>query len=324
MTETLTILLKITVVIFMAGNLLELGLRLNLQEAFRGLRDVRFVTLSVLWAFVLCPALAYGLTQVVPLTPPYAIGLILLGLAPCAPLLPMMADKARGDLNCAASFMLLASAGTVIYMPIMVPLMVKGLTVSAWAVAKPMLVLVLIPLLIGVVIQSWSASKASLIQPFIKKGTGLDTLIMLILVVVIYGKGFIGAIGTYAIGTQVIFFSVITAASYALGFGMPQRQKSVLSLGICTRNCGAAMAPLFVAQGVDQNAIVMVSLGIPMMVVFSLIAARVFAGRAGQTPSEKSGPESPHTRKPVNHDEEKNKSTAKQTAETKYQTNEHY
>jgi hypothetical protein len=44
MTETLTILLKITVVIFMAGNLLELGLRLNLREALRGLRDMRFVT----------------------------------------------------------------------------------------------------------------------------------------------------------------------------------------------------------------------------------------------------------------------------------------
>ena len=282
MTDILTILLKITVVIFMAGNLLDLGLRLNLKEALRGLRDVRFVTLSVLWAFVLCPALAYGLTLVIPLTPPYAMGLILLGLAPCAPLLPMMTEKARGDLNYAASFILLASVGTVIYMPIMVPLLVKGLTVSPWAVAKPMLILVLIPLVIGVVIQTRWASTASLIQPFVKKGTGLDTILMLILVVIIYGKGFIGSIGTYAIGTQVIFFTVITAASYALGFGMPRGQKSVLSLGICTRNCGSALAPLFVAQGVDQSAIVMVTLGIPMMFGFAAIAARVFAARAGQ------------------------------------------
>jgi BASS family bile acid:Na+ symporter len=295
MTETLNNLLKITVVIFMAGNLLELGLRLNLKEALQGLRDARFVTLSVLWAFVLCPALAYVLPMLIPLTPPYAMGLILLGLAPCAPLLPMMTEKAHGDLNYAASFILLASAGTVIYMPIMVPVMVKGLTVSAWAVAKPMLVLVLIPLVIGLIIQVRSAATAERIQPFVKKGTGIDTLLMLILVVIIYGKGFIGAIGTYAIGTQVIFFTVITVASYALGFGMPPRQKSVLSLGICTRNCGSALAPLFVVQGVDQSAIVMVSLGIPMMFGFAAIAARVFAARAGQPLSEKSvaGPASP-------------------------------
>jgi BASS family bile acid:Na+ symporter len=298
MTETLTILLKITVVIFMIGNLLDLGLRLNLKEALRGLRDVRFVTLSVLWAFVLCPALAYALTLVIPLTPPYAMGLILLGLAPCAPLLPMMTEKARGDLNYAATFILLASAGTVIYMPIMVPVMVKGLTVSAWAVAKPMLVLVLIPLVIGIVIQVRSAATASLIQPFVQKVTGIDTLLMLILVVIIYGKGFLSAVGTYAILAQVIFFTVITAASYALGFGMPSRQKSVVSLGICTRNCGSALAPLFVGQGVDQSAIVMVSLGIPMMFGFAAIAARVFAARAGQSPSKKSSPESPQTQNP--------------------------
>jgi BASS family bile acid:Na+ symporter len=298
MTEFLNILLKITMVIFMIGNLLDLGLRLNLKEALRGLRDVRFVTLSVLWAFVLCPALAYALTLVIPLTPPYAMGLILLGLAPCAPLLPMMTEKARGDLNYAASFILLASAGTVIYMPIMVPLLVKGLTVSAWAVAKPMLILVVIPLVIGIVIQLRSGATASLIQPFVKKATGIDTLVMLIVVVILFGKGFLSAVGTYAILAHVIFFTVITAASYALGFGMPPRQKSVVSLGICTRNCGAAMAPLFVAQGVDPNAIVMVSLGIPMMFAFSAIAARVFAGRAGEPASEKSSPESPQTQTP--------------------------
>jgi BASS family bile acid:Na+ symporter len=280
MTELLPILLKITVIIFMAGNLLELGLRLDLKKAMAGLRDVRFVTLSLLWAFVLCPALAWGLTRVIPLTEPYAMGLILLGLTPCAPLLPMVADRARGDLNYAATFMLLASVGTVAYMPIMVPLMVKGLTVSTWAIAKPLVVLVVIPLVIGVSIQILLPPVASRIQPFIKKGTGIDTVLMLILVVIIYGKGFLGSIGSYAIGTQAVFYLVITAASYALGFGMPPRQKSVMSLGLCTRNCGTALAPLFIAADVDQSAIVMVSLGIPMMFISALIAARVFAARS--------------------------------------------
>lgn len=280
MTELLPVLLKITVVIFMAGNLLDLGLKLNLKEALTGLRDVRFVTLSLVWAFVLCPALAYLLGVVLPLNAPYAMGLLLLGLAPCAPLLPTMVDKAHGDVNYAATFMLLASAGTVIYMPIAVPLLVRGLTVSAWAVAKPMLVFVLVPLVVGVAIQLRSPSTGSFLQPLVKKITDWDTLLMLVVVVVTYGTGFIGAIGTYAIGAQIVFFSVTIAASYVLGFGLPQRQRSVLSLGLGTRNCGAAMAPLLVAADVDQSATVMVTLGIPMMVVFALIAARLFAARA--------------------------------------------
>jgi BASS family bile acid:Na+ symporter len=113
-----------------------------------------------------------------------------------------------------------------------------------------MLILVLLPLVIGLVIQSRSASTASRLQPFVKKGTSLNTLLMLLLVIVVYG--------------------------------MPQPQKSVVALGICTRNCGAALAPLLVAPDVDQSAIVMVTLGIPMMFGFASIAARVFAARAGE------------------------------------------
>jgi len=285
MTELLPILLKITIVIFMVGNLLELGLRLDLKKAMGGLRDVRFVTLSLLWAFVLCPALAYLLGVALPLSEPYAMGLLLLGLAPCAPLLPGMVDKAHGDVNYAASFMLLVSAATVVYMPLAVPLLVKGMTVSAWTVAKPMLFLILIPMVIGIAIQIWRPSTASLIQPYVKNGTTVDTLVMLLLIVVIYGKGFLGAIGTWAILAQVLFFTLTIVASYALAFGVPPRRKSVLALGLSTRNVGAAIAPLFAAPDVAPEATVMVTLGIPMMVLFSVIAARVFAARAGPADS---------------------------------------
>jgi BASS family bile acid:Na+ symporter len=216
---------------------------------------------------------------VLPLSEPYAMGLLLLGLAPCAPLLPGMVDKAHGDVNYAASFMLLASAGTVVYMPLMVPLLVKGVTVSAWTVAKPMLFLVLIPLVIGIAIQRSRPAIASSIHPYVSKGTGIDTLLMLLLVVVIYAKGFTAAVGTWAILAQVLFFTLTIAASYALAFGVPPARKSVMTLGLSTRNVGAALAPLLVATDAAPETTVMVTLGIPMMGLFSFIAARIFAGR---------------------------------------------
>lgn len=58
--ETLNALLKISLVIFMAGNLLDMGLRLKLGTALVGLRNMRFVSFSLLWCFVLGPAVAWG------------------------------------------------------------------------------------------------------------------------------------------------------------------------------------------------------------------------------------------------------------------------
>ncbi len=108
----------------------------------------------------------------------------------------------------------------------------------------------------------------------------LVALVMPMLCVVIYGKGFIGAVGTYAIGTQILFFSVAIAASYCLSPGLTPGQKSVLSLGMSTRQLGAAFAPLFALSEVDQRALVMVALGVPMQTIVSLLAARWFARRA--------------------------------------------
>ena len=206
--------------------------------------------------------------------------MVLLGMALCAPFLPMMVDKARGDLAYAAAFMLLASVVTVVYMPLAVPLMVKGFTADAWTIAKPLLFFIMVPLAIGIAIQRARAPVASRIEPIVKKIAGIDTILMLLLCVVVYGKGFIGAVGTYAIGTQILFFSVAIAASYCFSPGLKQGEKSVLSLGMSTRNLGAAFAPLFAAASVDQRAIVMVAIGVPMQTIFSLLAARWFARRA--------------------------------------------
>jgi BASS family bile acid:Na+ symporter len=180
-----------------------------------------------------------------------------------------------------AAFMLLASVATVAYMPLAVPLLVKGFSAGAWTIAKPLLFFLLVPLAIGMAIQSRSASFASRIEPIVKKVTGIDTLLMLGLCVAIYGKAFLGLVGSYAIGVQVLFFSVAAVGPYLLSFGLPEGQKIVLSLGMCTRNIGAALAPLFAAPDVDQRAIVMVSFGVLMQAAFALAAATYFGRRAG-------------------------------------------
>ena len=147
------LLFKMSLAIFMVGSLLEMGLRLSLPDALRGLRNMRFVAHTLVWSFIICPALAYAITFVIPLNPTYAIGLVLLGMAPCAPFVPILVDKAKGDFGFTVAFMFLASAGTVVCMPFTVPLLAKGLTASAWAIARPLLIVVLLPMAVGVIIR---------------------------------------------------------------------------------------------------------------------------------------------------------------------------
>ncbi len=273
----LDLLMKVSLVLFMAGSLLDMGLGLKLRDALIGLRDVRFLGFGLVFGFGFGPVLALILTWVIPLEPSYAIGLLLIGLTPCAPFLPGMVTRARGDMNYAAAMLLLAAVGTVVILPLAVPFVAPSLTADVWSIAKPLLVVVLLPLILGIAIFARAPAAAATIRPVVKTVTAAATIAVLILCAVLYGKGFVSTFGSYAIGAQIVFFTVITAASYLLSGGLSQSRRSVLALGMCTRNVGAAMVPLFSAAAVDQSAMIMVVLGVPMQLVFSLLAAHWFA-----------------------------------------------
>lgn len=275
-------LLKITLVIFMIGNLLGMGLRLRLAEALRDLGDLRFIAISLLWGFVLLPGVAYAIVQVVPMAHPYAVGLLLLAMTPCAPFLPPMVERARGDLGYTAAFMLLVSVVTVGYLPFAVPMLITGFSADPWTIAKPLLLFLLAPLLVGLLLQQRSAGLAATLHPIVRRVTGVDTLLMLLLCVVVYGREFLDLVGSHAIGVQIVFFAAATAGPFVVGFGLTRAQRTVLSLGMATRNLGAAFAPLFAVPGFDQRATVMVALGVLMQAAFSFGAA-TFYRRAAAT-----------------------------------------
>jgi BASS family bile acid:Na+ symporter len=281
------LLFKMSLAIFMVGSLLEMGLRLSLPDALRGLRNMRFVAHTLVWSFIICPALAYAITLVIPLDPTYAIGLVLLGMAPCAPFVPILVDKAKGDLGFTAAFMLLASAGTVACMPFTVPLLVKGLTTSAWAIAKPLLIVVLLPMAVGVVIRRNSDPLASKMLPLAKKTAGIAGLLWGVFCLVIYGKGLLSMAGTYAVASELIFFGIVCFGTYWLGIGMPHEQKAVVSVGVTTRNLGACLTPLLSAPNVDEQATLMIVLALPIMVIVTLLGTKWFLSHAGGTVVER-------------------------------------
>ena len=149
----------IVAVFYAVANLGSMGLELDLRETTRSLRSVRVLGLTLGWCWVVGPAFAVLLTKILPMAEPYAVGLIIFGLAPTAPMLPILIRKARADISLAAAIMPLAVVSTVILMPLMAPLLIPGLTLSSWDIGKPLLLTVLLPLVIGVVIKLYAARR---------------------------------------------------------------------------------------------------------------------------------------------------------------------
>jgi BASS family bile acid:Na+ symporter len=271
---------KIVVVIFTVTNIGALGLQTNLREALKVLYSFRAIGLIVLWGWVVGPALAFLLIGVLPLAPGHAAGLLLISLAPTAPFFPLMVQRARGDMSFAASFMMLATLGVVLFLPLLAPLAIEGLAVDGWDLAKPLLIMVLLPLVIGVAIRQLAHSAAEKLQPVVQKIGMLFLLITLVLTLVIYGREMITLVGSFAPGAQLLFFVAITVLAYTIHFGLGQQQRSAMALGMCTRNIAAVFAAFFGIANPPEGMFVMVVLVVPMAAIVGFVAARLFARKA--------------------------------------------
>ena len=216
---------KIVVMIFTVSNLAAMGLEINPKEAFFALKNPRFVLLILVWGWVVGPALAWLITNIIPLSEAHAAGLMLISMAPTPPFFPLMVSYARGDMSSAGAFIFVATIGTVVFLPLQVPLLIEGLAVETWALAKPLLTMVLLPLLIGLTIKVFKSSVADKIFPVVKKIGTLFLLITAVLTAVLYYREMLSALGSYAIGAQLLLFIVLTVMSYMFGFGLKQGQE---------------------------------------------------------------------------------------------------
>ena len=186
----------------------------------------------------------------------------------------------------AASFMMLTTLGVVLFLPFLAPWLIEGLAVDAWDLARPLLIMVLLPLVIGVAIRQSSHNVAEKLLPVVQKIGMLFLLIALVLTFVIYGRELLTLIGSFGPGAQLLFFVAITVLSYTIHFGLGQQQRSAMALGMCTRNIAAVFAAFFGIADPPEGMFVMVVLVVPMAAIVAVVAARLFARQAPAAPEE--------------------------------------
>lgn len=274
---------NITIVVFTVANLMAGGLECDMKVALRWLRAPRLLVPSLLWGWVVGPALAWLIIALLPLSEGHAAGLMLVSLAPIAPFLPLAAMKARGDMTFTGAYILLGTLVTVVLMPLMAPLLIKGLTLHTWPLAKPLIILVLIPLLVGVAIRAYSPVVAAKIFPTIKKIGGIFLLLCLVTCLWIYGAKMLDTIGSFAPGAWVLFMIVMAVLPYLVGFGLQQNQRSVMAIGQSSRNISAGFVAFFGIPNPPEGMFLMVLLVVPLHVIIGLLAVPpVFAKLASE------------------------------------------
>jgi BASS family bile acid:Na+ symporter len=274
------------VLIFTVSNLAAMGLQVRMPEVMMALRNKKFLALIFVWGWVAGPAFGYLITKLLPLAEPYVVVVLLASLAPCAPFLQQMVGKARGDMGFAGALIPLVAVGTVVLMPLMAPVLIQGLTISTWAFAKPLLLTILLPLVVGATIRYYADTAAARLFPAVKGLALLSTLLTILWCLVIYGRGMLNTAGSFALLSMTLFMVGMGLIAYRFGFGMKQNQCSVMALGMGTRNVAAVLAAALAIPNADERIVMMTIMWTLWSVVLAAIGSRIFAKLAGRAAAE--------------------------------------
>ncbi|MDK2409472.1 bile acid:sodium symporter [Aphanizomenon sp. PH219] len=240
MNEIIPILDKIAFLAFVVATMFGTGLKLTLQQIWQPLRNIRLVFLSLLTNFVLVPLFVYLLLQVIPVNEPVKDGFIIMALASGPPALPKLAQIVKGNLAFSTGLMMMLMFGTIFYMPIVLPLVLQGVEVNSWDIAKPLILMMLTPLGIGLLIKAKYQDIALNLQTITFKISNFGLLLGLGVRLIVHFNEILVLLKTGVIFICAIFIIFSFTVGYLLG-GPGIDTQRVLGVGTAQRNFAAAL-----------------------------------------------------------------------------------
>jgi BASS family bile acid:Na+ symporter len=285
LSEVGSILIPLFGLVFVVGSMLAMGLSLTVQMIAKPLKNVKTVAFALLANFVVVPAVTIGVLYVLPLEVDIQIAFCILALAAGAPFLPKLAQFAKADVAYAVGLMTLLMVTTVIVLPIVLPLIISGVTINPWDIVRPLVFLLLVPLGIGLLIRQRYAEFAKHAAKLLNSVTTVSLLALLFLFFIAYWNEIISAFGTGAILFSIFFIALALAVGYVIS---PQGAgaKRVSSLGTAQRNISVGI--LVAAVNFADRPLVGVTVLIVSLVglVFLMVTSGEWGRKSSKEPAK--------------------------------------
>ena len=275
LSEILAVMTQVGMLLFVVGGMAAMGLSLTVSRIVTPLRDARMVVLLLLANFVVVPAVAIAAARLLPMEQDAATAVVLVGCVAGAPFLPKLAQLAKADVALAVGSMVLLMVVTVGYAPIVVPLVIPGVTVDPLAVAQSLVLFMLIPLGIGLLIRARLSELADAWVGPVGQASTVGLLLGITSALFVSWQDVIGAIGTWIfVGVAIVLVAGLVSGWLA-GVSRPG-DSALLGLATAQRNIAAAIV---VATTIGGDVVVLTLVGALVMPIVLIVLAGAIGKR---------------------------------------------
>src|SRR5215472_2260740 len=238
--EILSKIVPIAMLTFVVSSMLAMGLSLSVSQILAPLRDYKLIALALIANFALMPFAAFAIARLLRLDQPLGIALLLLGTASGAPFLPLLARISKGNLAFSVGLMVLLMVVTVGYMPLVLPLVLEGVSVDPMKIGRSLVLLMMLPLAIGLVVKARLSGLAAKVQPSLSKLSTLSLALLIVLLLITNMQNVLSLYGTRGVLASILFIAAGSGMGWLLG-GPQSDTRGVMALGTAQRNIAAAL-----------------------------------------------------------------------------------
>ena len=266
-------LVQIVAPIFVVSTMLNVGLTQKLSDITGHLKNYPFVLKMLVANFVVAPLLMIVALYFAPFDPALKAGLLIFSLCAGAPFLIKLTQTAKHDMALGAAVMMLLMVVTVVYTPIVLPLVLSGISVNAWAVAKSLLLQLLLPIAAGMLVVQYLPDFAKKIQPWVGWIGNIALYALVGATLIGYFPNMIAIVGTGAILVGLVFVLAAFGIGYLAGAGKDHLQ-DVGGLGTAQRNTAAGMIIAVQNFSGYPDVLVMLTLANTLGIVMLMLIAK--------------------------------------------------
>lgn len=275
MQEVLVRLAQLSSIAFAISTMLSLGLGLTPREITTPLKNWRFVAAALVVNFVAVPAVALLLVAVLDLPEDLRVGLLLVACSAGAPMVPKLVQIAKGDAASAAAVVTALIVGSVVFLPVALPLLLPGADVEPVAIAVPLLWQLVLPLAVGLFVRTRYEEEAAELRPTLLVVSNISLVLVMLTSIGQNLPGLLGLVGTGGIIAAI----VLVVSSVAIGWvsAIPAGvERRVMALAAGQRNFAAALVVAGSDFGGRPDIITYIATtGLLMAVVLLLLAGEL-------------------------------------------------
>lgn len=221
-----------------------MGLTLKIQDFKRVLFNRRALVVGVCLQFFVMPLTALLITQLFKFDTEVTIGMLLVGSVAGGTASNVMCYLAKGDTALSISMTATSTLFGVVFTPLLVALLVgQGVDIPVLAMLISLVKIVLVPVTLGVILNTFLYDKVVRIQPFLPY-VSMFTIIFIIAIVVALSAGRLDEVAPLLVLAVIIQNITGLVLGYGVSrlLGFDEKVCRTISLEVGLQNSGLATA----------------------------------------------------------------------------------